>query len=85
LKVLQEGDIYQFAAMMGFPRGLTRFLDLGFCFTLGIEERFFFFWSSRPMIAVVREEKVVKTLSFSYWICSWNFFSDKIWAGAYLA
>lgn len=37
------------------------------------------------MIAVVREEKVVKTLSFSYWICSWNFFSDKIWAGAYLA
>lgn len=44
----EEGK-YQFAAMMGFPRGLTR-LDLGLSFILGIEERFFFFWSSRPML-----------------------------------
>ena len=43
---------YQFAAMMGLPSGLARFLDFGFNLILGIEERFFFFWSSRPMMAV---------------------------------
>jgi len=47
-----ERNAYQFAAMMGLPSGLVRFLDFGFNFILGIEERFFFFWSSRPMIAV---------------------------------
>lgn len=42
---------YQFAAMIAFPSGLTLF-DFGFCRTLEIEDLFFFFWSSRPMIAV---------------------------------
>lgn len=45
-----EGGRYQLAAMMGFPSGLT-FFDLGFCRTLAIEDLFFFFWSSRPMVA----------------------------------
>jgi hypothetical protein len=41
--------MYQLAAMMGFPSGLT-FLDFGFCRTLATEDLFFFFCSSRPMI-----------------------------------
>lgn len=35
--------------MMGLPRGLTRLL-FGFILVLGIEDLFFFFWSSRPMV-----------------------------------
>jgi hypothetical protein len=31
---------------------LRRFLDLGFCFTFEIEDLFFFFCNSRPMVAV---------------------------------
>lgn len=45
------GGMYQFAAMIGLPNGLT-FFDFGFILTFGIEDRFFFFCSSRPMIAV---------------------------------
>jgi hypothetical protein len=43
--------VYQFAAMIGLPNGLT-FFDFGFILTFGIEDLFFFFCSSRPMIAV---------------------------------
>ena len=50
--------MYQFAAMMGFPNGLT-FLDFGFILILGIEDLFFFFWSSRPMIAVYELVRLV--------------------------
>lgn len=50
--VRTDGDgTNQFAAMMGFPQGLTR-LDLGLCLIFAFEERFFFFWSSRPMVDV---------------------------------
>jgi hypothetical protein len=35
---------------MGLPKGLTLF-DLGFILIFGIEDLFFFFWSSRPMMA----------------------------------
>jgi hypothetical protein len=41
---------YQFAAMIGFPRGLT-LLDFGFSLIFGMEDLFFFFWSSRPIVA----------------------------------
>jgi hypothetical protein len=44
---------HQFAAMMGFPSGLT-FFDFGLSFIFGIEDLFFFFWSSRPIFAAVR-------------------------------
>jgi len=44
-----ERESYQFAAMMAFPSGLTRLL-FGLCFTFGMLERFFFFWSSRPIL-----------------------------------
>ena len=63
---------YQFAAMMGLPSGLTRF-DFGFIRTLGIEDLFFFFWSSRPIFAELwrvgvtwrmRWAKVFRTSSF---------------------
>jgi hypothetical protein len=37
--------------MIGLPNGLT-FFDFGFILTFGIEDLFFFFCSSRPMIAV---------------------------------
>lgn len=43
-----EVDSYQFAATMGLDLRFN-FLDFGFCFTFGLEERFFFFWSSRPI------------------------------------
>jgi hypothetical protein len=48
---------HQFFAMMGLPSGLTR-LDFGFSLTLEIEDLFFFFWSSRPMIAGFRKYDV---------------------------
>jgi hypothetical protein len=48
------GMKYQFAAMMALPSGLT-FFDFGFCRTLAIEDLFFFFCSSRPMIAVLKK------------------------------
>jgi hypothetical protein len=47
----RRGGVYQFAAMIGLPNGLT-FFDFGFILTFGIEDLFFFFCSSRPMIAV---------------------------------
>jgi hypothetical protein len=47
---------YQFAATIAFPSGLTR-LDLALILIFGIEERFFFFWSSRPMVCTVVELK----------------------------
>jgi hypothetical protein len=37
--------------MIGLPSGLT-FFDFGFILIFGIEDLFFFFWSSRPIIAV---------------------------------
>lgn len=38
-----EGGVgYQFAAMIGLPKGLTLF-DLGFILIFGIEDLFFFF------------------------------------------
>jgi hypothetical protein len=37
--------------MIGLPNGLT-FFDFGFILAFGIEDLFFFFCSSRPMIAV---------------------------------
>ncbi len=37
---------------MAFPR-TGCFLDFGLCFTFEIEERFFFFWSSRPMVGLI--------------------------------
>jgi hypothetical protein len=49
---------HQFAAIMGFAR--IFFLDLGFCRCRGIEERFFFFWSMRPIVAVVLSSCYVK-------------------------
>lgn len=42
---------YQLAAMMALPRGLMR-LDFGFSLILGTEDRFFFFWSSRPILCI---------------------------------
>lgn len=60
----EEGGRYQFAAMMGFPSGLTRF-DLGFCRTFAIEDLFFFFWSSRPIIAMLESELVEFTVGAS--------------------
>lgn len=42
---------YQFAAIIAFPNGFTRLL-LGLCFTFGMLDLFFFFWSSRPILAV---------------------------------
>ena len=47
-----EEGTNQFAAMIALPRTLS-FLDLGLRLTFGNEERFFFFCSSRPMIAGV--------------------------------
>jgi len=44
--------MYQFAAMIGLPRGLTLF-DFGFSLIFEIEDLFFFFCSSRPMIVTV--------------------------------
>jgi hypothetical protein len=49
---------YQFAAMIGLPSGLT-FFDFGFILIFGIEDLFFFFWSSRLMIAVSERGKLV--------------------------
>jgi hypothetical protein len=40
---------YQFLAMMGLAR--IRFFDAGFRRALGIEDLFFFFWSSLPMMS----------------------------------
>jgi len=40
--------VYQFAAMMGFWR--IFFLEGAFCRLRGMEDLFFFFWSSRPMV-----------------------------------
>lgn len=44
---------YQFSAIRAFPRGLTLctrgFLRRVF---LGMEDLFFFFWSSRPIFAI---------------------------------
>jgi len=49
--------------MMAFPRGLMR-LDFGFILIFGFEDRFFFFWSSRPMMAVSDEGGVLG-------LCEW--------------
>lgn len=49
---------YQFAAMIGLPSGLT-FFDFGFILIFGIEDLFFFFWSSRPMIASSERDELV--------------------------
>lgn len=46
------GRFYQFAATMGLARRFS-FLDLGFCFTFGREDRFFFFCSSRPIFGLL--------------------------------
>ena len=46
------GTIYQFAATSAWPFTWT-FLDLGLLRTLLIEDRFFFFCNSRPMLEVV--------------------------------
>ena len=54
--------MYQFAAMIGLPNGLT-FFDFGFIRTFGMEDLFFFFWSSRP-ITVVCERGEVVVLNF---------------------
>lgn len=62
---LHERRAYQFAATIAFPSGLTR-LDFGFCLIFGIEERFFFFWSSRPIIAIVGE------LEFKRYLDGWT-------------
>ena len=45
---------YQFSAMMLLPKSLILWMR-GFLrrVTLAIEERFFFFWSSRPMVVDV--------------------------------
>jgi hypothetical protein len=51
-KATAQMATYQLAAMIGFPLGLRWRLDLGFCFTFGIDDLFFFFWSSRPMAAL---------------------------------
>ncbi len=40
----------QFAATMGLLL-MLRCLDLGFCFTLGREDLFFFFWRTRPILS----------------------------------
>ena len=42
---------YQFAAMMALLCRLS-FLDFGLCFTFDMEDLFFFFCNSRPIIAV---------------------------------
>jgi hypothetical protein len=42
--------MYQFAAIIALPKGLTLF-DLGFILTFAIEDLFFFFCNSRPIIA----------------------------------
>ena len=46
-----ERSTYQFRATIGFAR-MFSFLDFGLCLILCSEERFFFFWSSRPMFFV---------------------------------
>lgn len=48
-----SGVPYQFAAIMALPNGLT-FFDFGFILIFEIEDLFFFFCSSRPMIAIVK-------------------------------
>lgn len=44
---------YQFLATIGFPR-IFSFLDFGLCLILCSEDRFFFFWSSRPIFCFFR-------------------------------
>ena len=44
-----RGLDYQFAATIGLLRMFRRF-DFGLCFTFGIEDLFFFFCSSRPIV-----------------------------------
>lgn len=63
---------YQFAAMMGLPKGLTLF-DFGFILIFGIEDLFFFFWSSRPMIATSEPGKPVDVEVFCLLILESNF------------
>ena len=45
----EKEEYYQFAATMGLVLRFS-FLDLGLCFTFGMEDLFFFFWSSRPIM-----------------------------------
>lgn len=47
---INRGETYQFAAIIGFPKGLTLF-DFGFILIFGIEDLFFFFCNSRPILA----------------------------------
>lgn len=47
----EVGGTNQFAAIIGFPRGFI-FFDLGFILIFAMEDLFFFFCNSRPMIAV---------------------------------
>lgn len=44
--------VYQLAATRALPLTCTllEFWFLRLCFTVGREERFFFFWSSRPIV-----------------------------------
>ena len=45
-------DIYQLDATRVLLRTLIRF-DFGLCLTFGVEDLFFFFWSSRPIFIVM--------------------------------
>lgn len=66
---MQKERRYQFAAMMGFER--IFFLDGCLWRSLGIEDLFFFFWRSRPML---KEAKV------QYVVCLDAVFSDVCWS-----
>jgi hypothetical protein len=52
---MEDMATHQFAAIMGFWS--IFFFDLGFWRRFGIEDRFFFFWSSRPISNCVRIEQ----------------------------
>jgi hypothetical protein len=72
---------YQFAAMMGLPKGLTLF-DFGFILIFGIEDLFFFFWSSRPMIASSEPGKPVDVEVFCLLSTGIEFLQLSIFRGA---
>lgn len=73
------GETYQFAAIIGFPRGFI-FFDLGFILIFAIEDLFFFFCSSRPMITVLLVATWIASSFHS--ISLTNFFSSQKTFGA---
>lgn len=65
-------ETYQFFAIMSLPSGFESFLRCCDCFTGCLDDRFFFFWRSRPIVSYVLKVSGSKKVWFVVcWALLW--------------